>query len=133
MARRAWVALLAVVAVAGCGSGGGETPATAAGATCDSAAFLPVLQASLDNDATKLHIAEANVRRCQKGYAEVAAVPDNAACKPGVEYCYDTATVFLEAIGDEWTILDVGTGVSCQDSDLSDKLRTACESLAHPG
>jgi len=59
-------------------------------------------------------------------------VPDATVCKPGIEHCYDTVRVWLHLDGGEWKILDAGTGISCEDSDLSAVMRPACEALGYP-
>jgi len=127
----ATVVLALAVAGGGCGSKNAETT-TSTGASCDPQSFLPVLQAELDNDAGKLHIATAEVRRCRSGYAQVAAVPDNAACKPGVEYCYDTVQVFLRKTDSEWHVINVGTGITCEN-EQDPEFRRACRALGYPG
>lgn len=108
--------LLVAGLLAGCGSDGGETTAAGGDATCESASFVPALEDELNAEGVDASAIE--VRRCQKGYAEVG---------------YGAETVFLEALGGEWTVIESGTGISCNDADVSEKLRTACESLAQPG
>jgi hypothetical protein len=127
MTRAPVAAVLAFALVAaGCGSNAAETAAS-----CDPQSILPVVQAAIDNEATKLHIATAEVRRCRKGYAEVAAVPDNGGCT-GTDNCFDTAQVFLRKVNGKWHVLNVGTGITCEN-EQDPGFRRACRALGYPG
>lgn len=125
--------VLAAALLAGCGSDGGDEQAGPPSATCEPRSILPVLKASIDDESINLRISTVEVLRCRNGYAEVMAVPDNADCQPGVGFCYDSARVFLGRDDDEWSILDVGTGIGCEDADLTEDLIAACEALAGTG
>jgi hypothetical protein len=61
------------------------------------------------------------VTECAGGYARVIVIP--------VEPNFETEQLFLRLVGDTWEILDFGTGISCEDDDLSEDLDTACEAL----
>ena len=104
------------------------TTTTAAEASCKPNAFLPVLKDAFDGNAPKLTVVEAKVERCQKGYAQVFAVPDPSVCKPGVEFCYETEQVFLRWNGSEWTIRTSGTGISCGSETEAEIVKSAARS-----
>jgi hypothetical protein len=110
-----------------------ETSTTAAEAPCSPADFLPVVKQQLDRDTDKLRIVRADVVRCRNDYARVSAVPDMSVCPPN---CYDTAEVYLRWTGGRWRILDVGTGISCEDTTslppLPAQIRRACRALGYP-
>ena len=106
------------------------TTTTAAEASCEPDAFLPVLKDAFDGKAPKLTVVEAKVERCQKGYAQVFAVPDPSVCKPGVEFCYETEQVFLRWNGSEWTIRTSGTGISC-GSETEAEIVKICRALGY--
>jgi len=149
MRRIALVALmLALSTLAACGGGttttGGGGTATGTGtvptapsttgtgtvpvASCDPAEFLPVLKRAFDNEAQKLTVVRADVRRCRGGYAQVFAIPDPSVCEPGVRYCYDAEQVFLRAVDGRWTIITSGTGISC-DTETTPAMVAACTAL----
>jgi hypothetical protein len=116
----------AAAALAGCG---GDDAATQA-ASCEPAAFLPVLKEAFDDASVGLAVVAARVERCANGYAQVFAEPDDAACAAGVGGCFETEQVYLEAVAGDWTIVDAGTGISCDDPDAAAALREVCEGLA---
>jgi hypothetical protein len=68
-----------------------ETSATPAEAPCGAQVLLPVLKQEFDNEAKKLRIVRAEVKRCRNDYAQVFAVPDDSVCQPGIGYCYDSS------------------------------------------
>jgi hypothetical protein len=109
---------------AGCGSGADRNVAA-----CEPRSFLPVLQRALDSPAGRLHIAHVDVKQCRNDYARVFAVPDNADCVPGVRHCYGREQVFLQRGADTWRIIDAGTGIGCDDADLTPALVRACAAL----
>ena len=126
--------LALTVLLAGCGSGADSTPpvTTPVAAACAPEAFLPVLGAAMDNPAEELRVVRVNVDRCRGGYAQVVAVPDTTVCKPGIEHCYDSVRVWLHRVDGEWQILDSGTGISCDDTEISPTLLPACKALGYP-
>ena len=145
------VALAAGLAVAACGgSKSSAPPATTtvvstvtasttttaptttapAEASCEPAAFLPVLKEAMDDPASKLKVVEAKVQRCRNDYAQVFAVPDPSVCKPGVEYCYETEQVFLHWDG-AWRIATSGTGIAC-GSETDPAIVKICRALGYP-
>jgi hypothetical protein len=91
------------------------TPTTtaAAAAPCGADAFLPVLKDAFDGTAPKMTIVRAEVKRCRNGYGQVFAIPDPSVCEPGVDYCYETAQVFLRWDGSAWNIETIGSGIVC--------------------
>jgi hypothetical protein len=137
--------LVLLVVAAGCGGGGApvsttagtttptdaavtETNANAAPAPCGAADILPVLKQELGPS-----IVSADVVRCRNDYARVSAARDMSACPPT---CYDSAEVYLQWTGGRWRILDVGTGIPCEDTTtlppLNAQDRRACRELGYP-
>jgi Family of unknown function (DUF6636) len=96
-------------------------------ASCDGSDILPLLQEKLGAS-----IVKADVVRCRNGYARVQAVPDMSTCPPT---CYDTAEIYLRSVGTRWRILDVGTGIPCEDTSTLPPLpaldRRACRALGY--
>jgi hypothetical protein len=113
-------------------TGGSATGPTSGGAPCTVAAILPVLQEQLPRTPA-LQIISVEISQCQNGYARVAAVPDNSACKPGGGgSCYQNEQVFLRASAGRWTYLTNGSGISCQyesPESLGPDLQLACRAL----
>jgi hypothetical protein len=132
------VVLAFTLLLGGCGDGNDDSAAptststSPAASACEPQAFLPVLKAAFDNTAEELRVVRVDVRRCRNGYAQVVAVPDTSVCKPGIEHCYDSVQVWLRLDDGEWKILNSGTGISCEDTDLSPTLRPACRALGYP-
>jgi hypothetical protein len=104
------------------------TPPTAPAGQCSPDAILPVLRDHLEHPGG-LHIATVNVRQCQNGYARVFAVPEDSTCGQPNGSCNESEQVFLRASGDSWSVLTSGTGISCQDADVSPDLSLACSAL----
>lgn len=121
-------------------TGAPETGATDAGATttvaeapCGEGDFLPILKRAFDDEASKLRVVRARVKRCRNGYAQVFAVPDMSVCQPGVRYCYDTEQVFLGWRGNEWRILTSGTGITCgAGNETGPLIIRICRGLGYP-
>lgn len=110
-------------------------PAAAAeAAPCSGSVFLPVLKEAIDDEAQKLRIVKAQVKRCVNGYAQVFAVPDESVCEPGVGYCYEHEQVFLEWTDSRWRILTAGTGISCEPPGFEtiDLIVKVCRALGYP-
>ena len=131
----ATVTLALTVLLAGCGGSADDSTApatTPVASACAPEAFLPVLGAAMDNPAEELRVVRVDVDRCSGGYAQVIAVPDTTVCKPGIEHCYDSVHVWLHDVDGTWTILDSGTGISCEDTEISPTLLPACKALGYP-
>jgi hypothetical protein len=112
-----------------------ETSTISAEASCGAQVFLPVLKQEFDNEAKKLRIVRADVKRCRNDYAQVFAVPDDSVCQPGIGYCYDSEQVLLDWSGGEWRILTYGTGITCEEPGFETVpvIRRVCRALGYPG
>jgi hypothetical protein len=100
----------------------------ATGAACTSRALLPLLKRTFDGTAPELVVAQADIRRCRNGYAHVFAVPRR---NPAGHPQYDAEQLFLRDVKGSWRIVDSGTGISCEDNDLTAALRQACRALGY--
>lgn len=116
-----------VALAAGCGADD-----TASAPSCEPSSFVPLLQATYDDPGAGLTVVDARVERCRDGYAQVFAVPDDAACEPGVGGRFESEQVFLRAADGAWTILASGTGLTCDEED-DPALAEACRALGYPG
>jgi hypothetical protein len=112
-----------------------ETRTTSAEASCSAQVFLRVLKQEFDNEAKKLRIVRAEVKRCRNDYAQVFAVPDDSVCQPGIGYCYDSEQVLLDWSGGKWRILTYGTGITCEEPGFETVplIRRVCRALGYPG
>jgi ABC-type glycerol-3-phosphate transport system substrate-binding protein len=93
-------------------------PVSGKAASCQPAAFLPVLQRELDSRSGP-RLASVEVERCRGGYARVSAEPASQDT--------DTLQAFLRADAGTWAIIDYGTDLEC-DAHLA----TACRGLGYP-
>jgi hypothetical protein len=93
-------------------------PVSGTAASCQPAAFLPVLQRELDSQSGP-RLASVKVERCRGGYARVSAEPASQDT--------DTLQAFLRADAGTWAIIDYGTDLEC-DAHLA----AACRGLGYP-
>jgi hypothetical protein len=88
---------------------------------CDHTAIDSTLRDALGSgDGPEIDRVE--ITNCDGGYARVLVIP--------TESNFETEQVFLQnAGGGAWQIVDFGTGISCEDDDLTSELEAACEAL----
>jgi uncharacterized protein DUF6636 len=109
------------------------SPTEAVQAPCGSRTFLAVLRHALLPAGDEDQIAKAEVVDCRNDYARVNALPDKSNCPPN---CYEGSVAYLRWTGDNWRILDFGTGIDCEDvktlPPLPGPVRRACLALGYP-
>jgi hypothetical protein len=88
-----------------------------------------LLKQKLDDPSTELIIERVDIRRCRNGYAHVFAVPRQN--PPEDQHQYESEQLFLRDIGGSWQIVESGTGISCNDSDIRAPLLQACRALGY--
>jgi hypothetical protein len=103
-------------------SPGPDRSEPAADTRCQPEDFEDVIQAEIDESGSPVELEGVDVDRCQDGFARVGAVPtkDN----------FETEQFFLR-YERAWTIVNYGTGITCEDSDLDADTREVCERLGY--
>jgi hypothetical protein len=105
-----------------------RSSAGAGQAACSPAAILPLLKRKFDNPAGGLVIVKADVVRCRNGYARVFAVPRQ---NPAGQSQYDREQLFLRSVKGAWTSVAEGTGITCDDADITAAMLAACRALGY--
>jgi hypothetical protein len=103
-------------------------PGGTAQASCSPATILPLLKRKFDNPAGGLVIVKADVKRCRNGYARVLAVPRQ---NPAGQSQYDSEQLFLRSVKGAWTSVAEGTGITCDDVDITAAMLAACRALGY--
>jgi hypothetical protein len=103
-------------------------PGGTAQASCSPATILPLLKRKFDNPAGGLVIVKADVVRCRNGYARVFAVPRQ---NPAGQSQYDREQLFLRSVKGAWTSVAEGTGITCDDADITAAMLAACRALGY--
>jgi hypothetical protein len=109
-----------------------SSPATSAeisaAAPCTEADILLVLRRRIGHQ-----VVRTKVVRCQNDYARVNAVPDSSRCPPT---CYQQYEAYVRWTGEDWRVVDFGTGIGCEDTTslppLPTRIRRACRALGYP-
>jgi len=105
------------------------TTAPAAGqgqAACTQAAILPLLKSKFDDPGNGLVIVKADIKGCRNGYAHVFAVPRQ---NPAGQSQFESEQLFLRSVGGKWTSVAEGTGITCEDADITPAMLQACRAL----
>jgi hypothetical protein len=97
-------------------------------AACSPAAILPLLKRKFDDPEHGLVIVRADVKRCRNGYARVFAVPRQ---NPPGQPQYDSEQLFLRSVKGAWTSVAEGTGITCDDADITAAMLAACRALGY--
>jgi len=95
---------------------------------CTSEVLLPLMRERFDAPSQDLVIKSVQIERCRGGYAHVFAIPrENPAAGPQ----YESEQLYLRFAAGEWESVEEGTGITCQDSDISGAFIEACEALGY--
>ncbi len=140
--------VLVAGAASGCGSQPDASPATqpaastptqsvapsstsaASGPTCDPQQLTAVLDSLVPDDTVPL--TSVTVDACRDGFVQLVAVRDQSGCPPSGTAgnpCTEPQRMWLKYADGAWTVLDVGTGIGCDPTDLAPSITEACAAL----